>query len=258
MKRILIALTIAPLVAFAAPKKLVDLQVYPKEANLFTKRGKQSLVLQATYSDSTTSDVTAEAKYTLGDAKLAKFDKNTLFPLADGETTLKVKFLDRELTVPVKVVKASEARPAVFSVDVMPVFTKGGCNAGSCHGSTRGKDKFRLSLFGFNPQLDYFCITREEVGRRINIARPDDSLLIEKACGRVTHTGGKQFDEKSWMYKILMEWLAAGAPNDPPNTPKVVDLEIYPKQSVLEGSGASQRLTVRAKYSDGTDRDVTR
>ncbi len=157
MKRILIALIIVPVMASAAPKKLVDLQVYPKEANLFTKRGKQSLVLQATYSDSTSRDVTAEAKYTLGDAKLAKLDKNTLFPLADGETTLKIKFQDRELTVPVKVAKATEARPAVFSVDVMPVFTKGGCNSGSCHGSSRGKDKFRLSLFGFDPQLDTFA-----------------------------------------------------------------------------------------------------
>jgi len=258
MKTILIALIIAPLMAFAAPKKLVDLQVYPKEANLFTKRGKQSLVLQAKYSDSTTRDVTAEAKYTFADTKFAKLDKATILPLADGETSLKIEFGGRTMNVPVKVVKATEERPAVFSVDVMPVFTKGGCNAGSCHGSTRGKDKFRLSLFGFNPQLDYFCITREEVGRRINIARPDDSLLVEKACGRVTHTGGKQFDEKSWMYKILIEWLAAGAPNDPPNTPKVVDLEIYPKQAVLEGSGISQQLTVRAKYSDGTDRDVTR
>jgi len=258
MKRMLIALVAAPLAALAAPKELVDVQVYPKDANIFTQRGKQSLVLQAKYSDSTTRDVTAEAKYTFADPKFAKLDTGTLLPLADGETTLKIEFGGRTLSVPVKVKDAAKERPVTFSMDVMPVFTKGGCNAGSCHGSTRGKDKFRLSLFGFDPQRDYFCLTREEFGRRINTARPDDALIIEKAVGRVTHTGGKLFEEKSWMYDTLVEWLAAGAPNDPANTPKVVDLEIYPKQAVLEGSDTLQQLTVRAKYSDGTDRDVTR
>ena len=258
MKRMLIALVAAPIVAMAAPKELVDVQVYPKDANIFTQRGKQSLVVQAKYSDSTTRDVTAEAKYTFADPKFAKLEKGTLLPLADGETTLKIEFGGRTLSVPVKVKDAAKERPVTFSMDVMPVFTKGGCNAGSCHGSTRGKDKFRLSLFGFDPQRDYFCLTREEFGRRINTARPDDALIIEKAVGRVTHTGGKLFEEKSWMYDTLVEWLAAGAPNDPANTPKVVDLEIYPKQAVLEGSDTLQQLTVRAKYSDGTDRDVTR
>ena len=258
MKRMLIALVAAPIVAMAAPKELVDVQVYPKDANIFTQRGKQSLVVQAKYSDSTTRDVTAEAKYTFADTKFAKLDKGTLLPLADGETTLKIEFGGRTLSVPVKVKDAAKERPVTFSMDVMPIFTKGGCNAGSCHGSTRGKDKFRLSLFGFDPQRDYFCLTREEFGRRINTARPDDALIIEKAVGRVPHTGGKLFEEKSWMYDTLVEWLAAGAPNDPANTPKVVDLEIYPKQAVLEGSDTLQQLTVRAKYSDGTDRDVTR
>ena len=184
-----------------------------------TKRGKQSLVVQAKFADSTTRDVTAEAKYTFADAKFAKLDDGTLLPLSDGNTTLKIEFAGRTLTVPVQVKDSAKDRPVVFSLDVMPVFTKGGCNAGSCHGSTRGKDKFRLSLFGFDPQRDYFCLTREEFGRRINTARPDDSLLIEKAVGRVTHTGGKLFEEKTWLYDTLVEWLANGAPNEPPNTP---------------------------------------
>ena len=78
MKRMLIALVAAPLAALAAPKELVDVQVYPKDANIFTQRGKQSLVVQAKYSDSTTRDVTAEAKYTFADTKFAKLDKGTV------------------------------------------------------------------------------------------------------------------------------------------------------------------------------------
>ena len=257
MKKNILALMAVPFVIVAAPKELVDVQVYPKDANISTKRGKQSLVVQAKYSDSTTRDVTAEAKYTFADPKFAKLEKNTLLPLADGETTLKIEFSGRTLTMPVRVAKATEDRPVAFSLDVMPVFLKSGCNSGSCHGSARGKDKFRLSLFGFDPQRDYFCLTREEVGRRINIARPDDALMLEKANGRVTHTGGKRFERDSWQYRTVREWLSNGAPNDPPKTPKVVDVEIRPMQAVLEGSGATQQLTVRAKYSDGTVRDVT-
>ena len=253
----LIALAFVPLLALAAPKQLIDLQVYPKDANLFTKRGKQLMVVQAKYSDSTSRDVTAEAKFSFADPKFAKLEKNTLLPLADGETTLKVEFGGRTLTVPVKVKDAAKDRTLAFSVDVMPVFLKSGCNTGSCHGSSSGKDKFRLSLFGFDPQGDYNRLTREEVGRRINIARPDDALIVEKSLGRVTHTGGKRFEKDSWQHRTFVEWLSAGAPSDPPKTPTVVDLEIYPLQAVLEGGGAKQQLTVRAKYSDGTDRDVT-
>ena len=101
MKRMLIALAAAPIIVLAAPKELVDVQVYPKDANNYTKRGKQSLVVQAKYSDSTSRDVTAEAKYTFTDTKFAKLDKGTILPIADGETTLKVEFGGRSLTLPV-------------------------------------------------------------------------------------------------------------------------------------------------------------
>ena len=74
IKTIFVALLAAPFVAIPAPKQLVDVQVYPKEANIYTKRGKQSLVVQANYSDSTTRDVTSEAKYTFADPKFAKLD----------------------------------------------------------------------------------------------------------------------------------------------------------------------------------------
>ena len=84
MKKNILALMAVPFVIVAAPKELVDVQVYPKDANISTKRGKQSLVVQAKYSDSTTRDVTAEAKYTFADPKFAKLEKNTLLPLADG------------------------------------------------------------------------------------------------------------------------------------------------------------------------------
>jgi hypothetical protein len=257
MKKIFLALLTAPLLLSAAPKDLVDLQVYPKDAHLVTLRSKQQIMLQAKFADSTTRDVSKDAKYTFANPALVKFEDNIIKPVTDGETELKIEFGGRTLTVPVKVEKATEERPIRFSLDVMPTFTKGGCNAGACHGASSGKDGFALSLFGFDPNGDYDRITRENLGRRINLALPHDSLLLEKGTGRVTHTGGKLYGKESSLYKTIVRWLEAGAPRDPAGTPKVVDLEIHPKQSVLEGDGTQQQIIVRAVYSDGTTRDVT-
>jgi hypothetical protein len=110
---------------------------------------------------------------------------------------------------------------------------------------------------GYDPDGDYYRLTRENIGRRVNLALIEESLLIEKALGRVPHTGGERFKADSELCQTLMRWLAAGAPEDPTNVAKAVSLEIMPRQAVLAGKGAAQRFTVRAHYSDGTDRDVT-
>ncbi|HUT91542.1 MAG TPA: DUF1549 and DUF1553 domain-containing protein [Thermoguttaceae bacterium] len=197
------------------------------------------------------------AKATVADANLARLEGNTLYPVADGRTTLAIEHAGQSVTIPVTV-KDAQARPPVsFKRDVMPVFSRAGCNVGACHGAARGKDGFRLSLFGYDPEGDYFRLTREVGFRRLNIALPEESLIMEKATGKVPHTGGKRFEPGSEYYQTLLEWLQAGAPNDPAEVAKVEAVELYPPQAVLEGSGVPQRFIARAKYSDGTDRDVT-
>ena len=252
---LLLSVLVQPVLA--ATKELVDLRMHPTVVNLRTQQDEQSFILQAHYEDGTTRDVTADAVCALADPTLAKLDENRVRPLADGATELRVVYDDHELTVPVHVEMADERRPVSFRMDVMPVFLKAGCNAGGCHGASRGKDGFRLSLFGFDPEDDYFRLTRENLGRRVNLALPHESLVLEKAAGRVTHTGGKLFDEDSELYGRLLRWIQEGARNDGEEVPTLAGLEIHPQQSVLEGGGESQQLNVRARYSDGTDRDVT-
>jgi hypothetical protein len=244
------------LASFTGPEP-AEIHVYPTNVNLTTKSDRQSLVVQAIYADGLTRDVTADANLTLGNKAFAKLEKGTLFPLTDGKTELLVKYGGKQVTLPVAVEKASVERPISFNLDVMPVFMKAGCNSGGCHGSARGKDGFRLSLFGFDPDGDYFRLTRENIGRRINLALPEESLMIEKGLGKVPHGGGERFKVDSELCKTLMRWLEAGVPKDGTNLPKVVSVEMMPKLAVLEGSNTTQRVTVRAKYSDGTDRDVT-
>lgn len=243
----------------AAQSPLVELRVYPADIHLNTSRDRQSYVVQAAYEDGITRDVTGEATITFGDDGLIRHDDQTVYPVADGATEMNVAFGGKTVTVPLTVADATQDRPISFQLDVMPVLMKASCNNGSCHGAARGKDGFQLSLFGFDPQGDYHRLTREMSGRRINLAVPEASLMIEKSIGTVPHTGGKRFDADSEYCDTLIRWLKAGAPNDPEpeKVPTVVSLELYPKGAVLDGEGTEQKLTVRAKYSDGTDRDVT-
>ena len=234
-----------------------ELRVFPTNINLTTKGDRQSVVVQAVYADGLTRDVTSDASFTLANKALAKIDRGILYPAADGKTDLQIKYGGQIVTLPVTVAQANVERPISFNLDVMPVFMKAGCNSGSCHGSSRGKDGFHLSLFGYDPEGDYHRLTRESIGRRINLALPAESLMIEKALGKVPHGGGERFKADSELNQTLMRWLDAGVPMDSTNIPKVVGVEFTPKQAVLDGSNTTQRVMVRATYSDGTDRDVT-
>ena len=241
----------------SADSSLVQLNVYPPDVNLTTSRDRQRVVVQAVQADGITRDVGKEATFTLANPDLCRRDGTTFYPIADGQTELKVEYGGKMLSIPVKVERAAESRPISFKLDVMPVWMKTGCNTGSCHGAARGKDGFRLSLFGFDPDGDYMRITRELPGRRIDLAVPEASLLIEKSIGVVPHTGGKRFERDSELCNTLVEWINAGCPKDPAEIATCVGLEIYPRDGVLDGEGSQQAVTARAKYSDGTDRDVT-
>ena len=254
-----IALSLMSVVLFVAfaRSEAPRLAVYPPTIQLDSQRDRQTFVVQLIEASGLTRDVTAQAKIDIADAKLVKRDGFTLTPLADGATELVVSHAGLTAKAPITVAKASVDPPVSFKLDVMPIFLRAGCNSGACHGAARGKDGFRLSLFGFDPDGDHYRLCREFNGRRINLALPRESLLLEKAAGKVPHTGGKKIDESDEYYATLLRWLEADAPNDPPTVAQPTSVEIFPPSAVLDGKGEKQRLVVRAKYSDGTDRDVT-
>jgi hypothetical protein len=236
---------------------LSKVEVFPPSVTLLHARDRQSIVVQATYSDGVTRDVTDEAKCNFANPAVAKLKGNIVTPAADGKTDLQIAFEGRTLALPVAITNATKERPVSFRNDVMPVFMRAGCNAGSCHGAARGKDGFRLSLFGYDPDGDHHRITREMATRRVNLALPHEALVMLKATGKVPHTGGERFKETDEEYSTLIRWLEARVPNDPPDVIKPASMEILPRQAVLEGEGATQRMTVSATYSDGSKRDVT-
>jgi hypothetical protein len=252
-----LAVLLGSLASAATAADLAELRVSPPDVQLVTNGARQSIVVQAVYSDGITRDVTEQSNWTFANTALVRREGTTLYPAADGETQLTVEFGGKSVMLPVKVLKAAESRPISFKLDVMPVFMKAGCNSGSCHGAARGKDGFRLSLFGFDADGDHHRLCRELPGRRINLAVPEASLLVEKSTGAVPHTGGKRFEPDSELCRTLVEWVRAGVPQDPPDVATCTSMDIYPKQAVLDGEGEKQRVTVRATYSDGTVRDVT-
>ena len=152
-----------------------------------------------------TRDVSYESAIWMENSSIASFTDHKLYPKKEGETKLFAEYQGKKIEIPVKVSDPTSDRPISFKLDVMPVFMKAGCNTGSCHGSARGQDRFMLSLFGYDPEGDHFRITREQGTRRINLAVPEESMLVEKAIGAVPHSGGKLFSK---IVSTGIHWLA--------------------------------------------------
>ena len=150
-----------------------------------------------------------------------------------------------------------EDRPVSFVNDVGPVLTKAGCNVGVCHAKAGGGQKgFQLSLLGFEPREDYEHLTQESLGRRLSPATPDRSLLLLKATGQIPHGGGVRLDRDSAEYTLLREWIRQGATFDEGTAPQLTSFEIEPRKGTI-ARGGEQALRAVARYSDGSERDVT-
>ena len=236
---------------------LVSIEVFPKNVRLETAADFHRVIVIARMKDASTHDITRQAKLSLSSPDFATLDGNLLTPKADGETKLKIEYRGLTSECAVSVKDATKPRPVSFQLDVMPVLTAAGCNMGSCHGSARGQDGFHLSLYGFDPKGDHFRLTSEMAGRRINLALPEDSLLITKSIGAVPHTGGKLFEAGTPFYNTLVQWIRDGAKYDEGEIPQPTGIEIQPAEVVLTGKDIRIPFTVRAEYSDGSDRDVT-
>jgi Protein of unknown function (DUF1553)/Protein of unknown function (DUF1549) len=143
-----------------------------------------------------------------------------------------------------------------FRNDLVPVFTKHGCNAGACHGAAIGRGGFKLSLYGGDPESDFEAIVRQVSGRRVNLSKPDESLIVLKPAEYVEHGGGSVFDDDSESAQLLIDWIKQGAGNE--SRRNLTRVEITPKKHVAKSLGESVALRAVAHYSDGTSRDVTR
>jgi len=149
------------------------------------------------------------------------------------------------------------AAAADFENEIQPLLTRYGCNSGGCHGKASGQNGFKLSLFGFDSLADYEEIVDRARGRRVNVATPEQSLILLKSIGAVPHGGGTRFSPTSQAYEVLKQWIADGAPPASPSAPRLESIHIEPTERSLQ-SGEQLNLRVLAIYSDNQQRDVTK
>ena len=135
------------------------------------------------------------------------------------------------------------------------MLSRGGCNQGACHGNLHGKGGFKLSLRGESPDLDLAALTRGQMGRRVNIECPEESLILQKASACVPHEGGQRFAASSPEYAILRRWIEAGARGVEPRQ-RLTSLEVAPREVFLVEPARELQIRAGAVFADGSRKDV--
>ena len=261
--RLLLSMTFVGLLAthvFAADPKpaIAKLEAFPAKIAIRGADDAPQLAITGTRETGRALDLTAEAKYTVSDPNVLRVDVNgRVFPIANGAAEITATHGNFTAKVSVEVKGTEAAQPINFANQISPVLTKLGCNSGGCHGKISGQNGFRLSLLGFEPELDYMTLLKESRGRRLMPASPDQSLFLLKAAGIVPHGGGKKMDVAGEEYKLLRRWIAAGMPYGQEKDPRVAGVTVFPETRVVDRQ-SRQQLVVHAHYTDGTIEDVTR
>lgn len=234
-----------------------QLQAVPPALKLIHHRHEHSLIVSGKTSDGIAVDLSGQATLTSGDSTIATVENGWVKPLKSGQTLITVQAVGQTVQVPVTVELPPAEKPYSFRHEVMPVLSKGGCNMGACHGYSLGKNGFKLSLRGGEAAQDYLAVFGDQFGRRINLIKPSESLLLTKPLGDVPHRGGIRLTKGSLSHKILQTWIEQGAKSDFEDKAEVEFVRIFPERFVLE-PGMSHRLQLVAHYTDGTTRDVTK
>ncbi|MEZ6055754.1 MAG: DUF1553 domain-containing protein [Planctomycetaceae bacterium] len=226
---------------------------------LMGRNARKQMVVTGVYSSGQKHDLTYGVAYSVDAPQVMTVDAEGLvIPRADGEATITAREPGGK-TVAIKLTAArcNEELSVNFENEIVPIFTKLGCNAGGCHGKSDGQNGFRLSLLGFYPQEDYEYLVHEDRGRRIFPADAEFSLLLQKGTNTLPHGGGRRMSPGSYEADLIARWIRQGTPMGAPDDPKISKIEAVP--SVREMNFQStQQLSVIAHYTDGSTRDVTR
>jgi len=233
------------------------LKVHPESLTLEHARDGRRVLVSGKTKSGTWVDVTPYAALTPLSQLVKVYEDGYIFPMAVGTTkiTVTVKGVSTELPVNVK---SMDAPPVSFVRDVMPLLSHVGCNNGTCHGAAKGKNGFKLSLRGYDPDFDYELLIEDISGRRFNRAFPEQSLMLLKPTSEVPHKGGQVIVPGNRDYEIIRQWIAEGATPDVHTTKRVERLEVIPESAELAMPSMKQQFIVIAHYPDGTTRDVTR
>jgi hypothetical protein len=240
------------------PSDIKALTVKPDNVVLKGLDDASQLIVTAELTSGALVDLTHDVKYVFPDEKVAKANSaGRVVPVANGATSLAIRFGDKNISIPVKAESCDVDLPINFTNQIVPIFTKLGCNSGGCHGKASGQNGFRLSLLGFEPDIDYTSLVKEARGRRLFPAAPEQSLLLTKSVGVVAHGGGKRMEIGSDEYRLVRRWIAAGMPLGAEDDPKVTKISVFPEHRTMTRN-SKQQFAVYAHYSDGSVEDISR
>jgi len=248
----------ASLLAVPLAAQSGKLTVNPESAVLFGEGARQHIVVTWTDADGMARDVTSQAKIELSGPPAVRLEQPGLLrAIAAGSARLTASYGGTAASATVEVRAAGGSRELSFVKDIVPIFTKFGCAGSNCHGSIRGKAGFKLSLFGYEPSLDYQAIVKASDGRRVDLNNPEASLILKKPTFQIPHGGGVRFEKGSLPYDAIVEWLRAGAKYDSAGSPRLAALSVYPAERWMVGVGQTQQLIVTGRYTDGSVEDMT-
>ncbi len=236
---------------------IVSISVEPASLVLEDARDERSVIVTGRTATGQYIDLSHVAHFAPASNMVTVDSDGFIHPAHAGKTSLTVTAAGNHATVPITV-KSVKSPPISFVRDVMPIISRSGCNAGLCHGSAKGKNGFKLSLRGYDPDYDYHALIADVDGRRFNRSDPSQSLMLLKPTGTVPHKGGVVFKPGSKSYSILLQWIKEGVRSDAGVTKRVARLEVLPAVPHVTLPGMTQKTIVIAHYPEGTTRDVTR
>ncbi|MCH8829504.1 MAG: DUF1553 domain-containing protein, partial [Planctomycetes bacterium] len=231
-------------------------RVLPQRLKFTNRFSSAQLLVTAELAAGTKRDVTRMVKITGANGIVEVSPRGRLRPLKNGRTTLTLALNGHSTTTTVEVVGMDVEFQPLYIRDVMPVITRMGCNAGTCHGANKGKGGLKLSLRGGDAVFDVRAFSDDHASRLSNVASPDNSLMLLKAIAEVPHLGGQVTQPGEPYYEIVRKWIADGVKLDLAS-PRVTAIEIFPKNPVVQRVGSRQQFRIVATYSDGEIRDVT-
>jgi hypothetical protein len=235
---------------------VTGLEAQPGRIELASRNEHVQLLITARLASGDTVDATRMAQYEVSDGLGSVSPPGRFTSLKPGAGKVRATLGGHSVELPVVLSEGVREFDADFVRDVNPIVSRLGCTAGTCHGAREGKNGFKLSLRGYDPIYDVRAVTDDHAARRVNFASPDESLMLLKATGAVPHEGGARTAPDSAYYAILRRWIASGARLDL-TTPRVTQIEVFPKNPTVQNIGAKQQMRVVATYADGRTRDVT-
>ena len=251
----LVASPVESVAGTPAKSKIVELEVFPKSLELSLVRDSRRLIVIGKDADGLRHDFCDVAKLKPAGSQVTIDADGYIVPQSKGETAVIVSAGGLEVRVPVRV-KDVSPKPVSFVREIVPAISKIGCNAGTCHGSQKGRAGFKLSLRGYDPLHDYRALVDDVAGRRFNRSRPSQSLMLLKPTQGVPHGGGFLFDEDARYYRLFHQWISEGCKYE--DVKRVERVEVFPKKPLLQHGDDTQQLIVIAHFPDGSSRDVTR